>query len=427
MQQAKTLNDIIELKQSHQLTDETVNIFYSQPPGMMIERIHRFFRIMHPHPQKMLIIGPVGAGKKSLLQYLIQSKFQNYHCLTVPLQNRLNPLDISQVDIIFCLLHILIDNLSKTQKRLDPGLLNNLYQNLHDDHLISLIHFKKSEAGDAEGTKLGFIQSFIHAIVEAISTTGREIRNHIRKSFEPRLRLILKNVQAFVDYSNHILKPEGRSLLIIFNDLGQFDQSAEIFFQNHLSITERINTHIIYTMPDFVRFSPFFQTICDRMDRIEYLRTSPVINHDQTPFEPGKQFIDHIISKRIDPRLIPEMMKEMIIMTSGGVLNDALYLTIETAICSLIDNTECEQLQQKAFESIKSQFIRNKLQQLSYQEFCLLKGLDLSKPSWTGNQDIQSLMRKNILIEYETDQCIWFDIHPLIKEYTGIKPMFEKE
>jgi hypothetical protein len=418
MQKATTLKNLIELKYDTQLTPENLNLFYVLPPGKVVKKIHRFFQIQHQYPQKMLFIGPKGAGKRSILHFLALQKFENFHCLTISLLQKLNPVDISQVDIFFCLLSHLIDDLSKTVKRFDPGVLNNIYQNLHDEHLISLIHFKKSEAGDAEGTKIGFVKSFIDAIVEAISTSGSENRNHIRNSFEPRLRLILKSVQELIDYINQMLQRNGRSLMIIFDDLGQFDQAlAENFFQNHLPLTQRLNVHIIYTMPDFIRFSPFFQTIHDHMDQTEYLRITPVHNQDQTPYAPGIEYMNNIISKRIDSQLIPDMIRESIIMASGGVLNDALKLIMETAIYSLIDNAESEKLQQNVFEQIKRQFVRQKVQQLNYQQLCLLKDLDLSKPSWTGHRDIQSLIRKNMIMEYETDQDIWFDIHPLIYKY----------
>jgi GTPase SAR1 family protein len=418
MQKAESLNDIIELKNNMQLTHETVMMHYVKPPGKVHEKIHGFFQINHLHPQKMLFIGPKGAGKRTLLRYMSKHMFNRYHCLTINLFNRLNPVDISQVDIIFCLLNHLIENLSHIQKRFDPGVLNSIYQNLHDEQFISLIHFKKSEAGDAEGTKIGFIKSFIDAIVEAIATSGNETRNHIRKSFEPRLRLLLKSVQELIDYINQICQRNGRSLMIIFDDLGQYDLSTtELFFQNHFPLTARLQVNIIYTMPDCVRFSPFFHTIYDTMDRIEYLRMIPVVNHDQTPFIPGKNYISDIIRKRIDFQLIPETILESIIMTSGGVVNDSFQLLIETAICSLLDHSKSEDIDIQTFEQIKQQFVRQKIQQLNYQQFCILKDLDLSNPSWTGNKDIQSLMMKNVLIEYESDQHIWFDIHPLIKEY----------
>jgi GTPase SAR1 family protein len=424
MQQAKTLNEIIALKNNTDLTSETVNMFYVMSPGKIEQNIDRFFQIMHHHPKKMLFIGPKGVGKRSLLRYLSKNQLNHFHCLSINLQNILNPFDISQIDIVFCLLNHLIHDLSNTQKRIDPGVLNNIYQSLHDEHLISLIHFKKSEAGDDEGTKIGFVKSFINAIVDAISTAGNEIRNHIRKSFEPRLRLILKSVQNFIDYSNQLYQRNGKCLLIIFDDLGHFDQfSTEIFFQNHLSLTKRLHTHIIYTMPDFFRFSPFFQTVCDQMDRIAYLRMSPVVCQDQSHVAPGKKFIDDMINKRIDSRLIPDRIREAIIMASGGVISDAYHLLIETAIGTVIDNAETESLQQYIFEQVKAQLVRQKIQQLNYQQFCLLKELDLLNPSWTDNKDIQRLIKNNVIIEYASDQHVWFDIHPLIKEYfqTGRK------
>jgi len=418
MQKATSLYDIIQLKNNMQLTHETVNHYYVGPPGKVEAKIYRFFQLMHHHPQKMLLIGPKGAGKRSLVKYFVQQELNTFHCLTVDLLNRLNPIDISQVDIIFCLLSHLIKDLSCTQKRLDPGVLNSIYQNLHDEQLISLIHFKKSEAGDAEGTKIGFVLSFINAIVEAISTTGKEIRNQIRKSFEPRLRLILKSLQELIDYSHQLAQRNGRALVIIFDNLGQFEQTtAESFFQNHLSLSGRLNAHIIYTMPDYIRFSPFFPVICGQMDRVEYLRMTPTQNYDQLPYAPGTNYIRNIINKRIESKLIPEMIRERIIDVSGGVINDAFNLLIETAICTLTDNADSEMLQQDAYNQIETQLIRQKIQQLDYQAFCLMKDLDLSNPSWTGNKEIQHLMTLNILIEYESEQHVWFDIHPLIKEY----------
>jgi len=416
MKKAQTLNDIIALKNNTQLTNKTIHMHYVRPPGKIVERIHNFFQINHFYPQKMLLIGPKGVGKRTLLQYLSQHELSNYHCLIIDLVGRLNPVDISQVDVIFCLLIHLLDTLSNIQKRLDPGVLNSIYQNLHDEQFISLIHFKKSEAGDAEGTKIGFIQSFIHAIVEAIATAGNETRNQIRNAFEPRLRLLLKSVQELIDYINQICQRNGRSLMLVFGDLGHYHLSiAENFFENHLPLTSRLNVNIIYTMSDHVRFSPVFQAIYDTMDRIEYLRVAAVVNQDQTPFLPGKKYIGDIISKYIDIKLIPETIIEMIIMASGGLVTDAYSLLIETAICSLMDNSKCEHIDIKIFEQIKQQYVRQKIQQLNYQQFSLLKDLDLSNPSWSDNSEIQKLMMKNVLIEYEADQHVWFDIHPLIK------------
>ena len=416
MQQAKTIQDIIALKNNTHLNRETVNLFYVKPPTPIANKIPRFFQAMHDHPQKMLLLGPRGSGKRTLLCYLAQNQLERFHCISIHLLSTLNPMDISQVDILFCLLLRLIDDVNQTQKRLDPSVLNNIYQQLHDEQLIERVHFKKSEAGEAEGTKIGFVQSFIRAIVEALSTSGHEIRNRIRDAFEPRIRLFIKSAQGLIDYINRTHQPDGRVLLIMFDDLGQFDQNtAELFFQNHLPLTERLNAHIIYTMPDFIRFSSFFPTLIQRLDRVEYLRITPVVNQDQTSFNRGKQYMKEVICKRIDSQLLSEDILDGIITASGGMLNDAFYLLFETAVYTLTEMPDSHVLQQDAFEKAMAHFIRQKFQQLNYQQASLLKNLDFSNTAWVGNSDISGLIMKNFLVEYENDSNVWFDTHPLVK------------
>jgi len=416
MQQAKTLQDIIALKNRMLLTHECIDQFYVRPPSRTFQTIQLFFQTIHHTPQKMLLMAPRGAGKKSLLTFMAKHEQSVFHSIPVKLVGTLNPMDISQVDIIFCLLSSLINDLYQTQKRLDPSVLNRIYQILHDDQLIALIHFKKSEAGDQEGTKIGFVQSFISAIIEALATTGPESRNHIRNSFEPRIRLILKSIQELVDYINRIHAPKKKKLLILFDDLGQLDHiHAENFMQNHLPLTERLCVNMIYTMPDFIRFSSFFPIWSSRMDCVEYFRLLPVRYLDQTECDDGQVFMDTIISKRIDMQLIPEDIKTSIIQMSGGMINHAFQMIIETAIRTLALMPDSKKLEQKALDIVFQYLGRQMMQELSYQEVEMLNQLDLNMPSWAENQTIQSLIRKNILIEYESNHSVCFDIHPLIK------------
>ncbi|MBF0450929.1 MAG: hypothetical protein HQK75_09525 [Candidatus Magnetomorum sp.] len=420
MEKATTLKELIALKNRTQITPETIDPFYvstiaiSKPP--INEKIKQFFEAIYHVPQKMILAGPKGSGKSTLLCLLSQGGLERFHIIPIHLLRTLDPMDISQVDIIFCLLNHLVQDVSQTQKRLDPSVLNGIYQCLHDEQLIHLIKFKKSEAGDEEGTKIGFVKTFISAIVEALSTTGSNIRTQIREILEPGLRLILKGIQDIIDYINRIYQATNQILLIIFDDLDQFDLStAELFFQNHLSLTERLNVHIIYTMPDFIRFSYFFQTLSARMGQVSFMRMTPVLYQNNTPCEQGQIHIKEIICKRIARELIQDTMLDLVILASGGVLHHAFDLLIDTALNTLTLDPDSQCLHQKAFDLVYQRFTQKMIQQMDSTHVELLAQLNLSYPSWAGNKHVQHLMARNILIEYECNGSVWFDIHPSVK------------
>jgi len=427
-QKATTLQELITLKNKTQLSSENIHSCYvprqslSTPP--INEKIKRFFDLSHHDESKKIILaGPKGAGKTSLVCHLYHNVLDHFHIIPVHLLRTLDPMDISQVDILFCLLNHLIGFLSSSQKRIDPFVLNTIYQCLNDEQIIELIKFKKSEAGDEEGTKIGFVKTIIGAIVEALSTTSGNVREHIRDALAPTIRLILKGIQEIVHYINRINQNENKKLLIIFDDLDQFDmKTADLFFQNHLPITERLHVHIIYSMPDYIRFSHYFNTLVTRMDCIFYMRMIPVHDQTQHRFEKGQLFIKAIIANRIDLQLIPEPILDRLIVLSGGVLYQVFDMIIDTALETLIMAPSSPCLIQEAFENVHRRYQHQLLHQMDSDQVELLSKLNLSKPSWSDNKNIQQLMAQNILIEYECLGDVWFDIHPLAKAYINRHP-----
>jgi hypothetical protein len=414
---AVSLKEIVTLKNRTQIPKDFIHSFYVpqtsiQEPSTK-DKITCFFEASRDIPQKLIVAGSKGTGKSTLFCHLIHKGLDHFHIVPIHLLRTLNPMDISQVDIIFCLLNHLIEDLSQTQQRIDPFILNTIYQCLHDEQIIGLIKFKKSEAGDEEGTKIGFIKTIIAAIVEALSTSGSNIRTQLRNALDPGLRLIIKGIQEIIFYFNRIYQKDNKMLLIIFDDLDQFDlTTAEQFFQNHLPITERLNVHIIYTMPDFIRFSSFFHTFSSRMDRIFYMRMTPVNDNQQ-----GQDFIKKIISLRIDLQLIPESMLDQLIVISGGVLSHVFNLIIDTALETLMMDSSSQCMIHETFNVVLHQYQQQLIQQMDSDQIKLLSQLDLSKPFWSGNKLIQQLMAQNILIEYEYQGDVWFDMHPLVKSY----------
>jgi len=417
MKKASSIQDIVKFNKE-QLNQENIDNLYVPPmSNNTTEEICQFLNFAYDIPQKLIIAGPKGAGKNTLLYYLSQIKLDKFQIISVNLIELLDPMDIKPVDFIFCLLHHLIQELSKSQKRLDPFLINTLYQNLHDEKLMDLIKFKKSEAGDEEGTKIGFVKSMIIAVIDTLPITDKELRIEVRKSLESCLRLIMKSIQGIIDYMNSNLKQRDKKLLIIFYDLDKFSPSTiEPFFKEYFHLIERLHVHIIYTMPDFIRFSDFFDMLSQRIDKIIFKRPVSVLNPDKSSSQEGMSYIKNIITKYIDHQLIPESMYDKLIINSGGILNYVFELLIDTALYTLIIDPTSKVLLPEAFEQSQKFFSRYLIQQMNHEQAELIKNLNLSQPSWYGDKNIKHLISRNILIEYESGEHIWFAVHPLLQK-----------
>ncbi|KPA15815.1 ATPase AAA [Candidatus Magnetomorum sp. HK-1] len=419
MKKAITLQEIIQLRKNIQLSAKTIEQFYVSPvlngESQTYEAIYQFLQTTYDTPQKIILAGPKGAGKRTLLCYLSNNRLDRFYIIPIHLLKSLDPMDIRPVDFIFCLLHHLIQDLAQWKRRLDPSVINSIYQNLHDEELINILKFKKSEAGDEEGTKIGFVKTMIIAIVDALSTTDTTVRFRVRESLEPCLRLIIRSIQKIIDYMNGILQQKDQKLLIIFDDIDQFDPSTvEPFFKDHFFMTERLHVHMIYTMPDFIRFSNFFEILSQRVDRIIFMRPVPVLNPDQTSFHPGLLHIKKIVDQCIDSQLIPESIYDQIITASGGILHHVFDMLIDTSLNTLIIDPSSQMLLPKAFEKTKQTFSRHLIQQMNQKQIELLKQINLSHPAWYNDKNIQHLMARNILIEYENNGHVWFAVHPLV-------------
>jgi len=426
MKLASDLNSILQIQESIENDIKNYVDTSKARNQYLIKKIQYFLKANSNIPQKILFSGQRGSGKSIVLKQLTNILEPDFYSVNLSISKEIDVSNVVYIDIIIMIFSKLMNELKKQDTRLDPSVLDRLYRYLHDEKLIGLLKFNKSEAGDETGTKVGYIRAISNSI-KGVIATSLEMKDKIRLYLEPKLTQLIKGTNDIINALQNIVNKQNKSLLFIIDDFDkmEIDQAANMFFY-HSNILTNFQMHIIYTYPLELNYHEMFNKISQNFNMSESLKMIMTINKNGIKNEIGFETIEKIINNRINNNLFAPDVINYFIEKSGGSLNDLFKMIIEAALNSLCLEDKPQYI---SLHAAKQAYLRVKN---NYEISLHVSSMPLETISKYYDNLINkrfiiddvfiNLLKKNLILEYEDDNDgMWYDFHPAVKDILKIK------
>jgi energy-coupling factor transporter ATP-binding protein EcfA2 len=375
------------------------------------------FELFREDPQKLLFMGHSGSGKSTELWKVKKALEDRFKIISFSVREEINLSDMNYIDLLFVILDKLFHTAVEIVK-IDPHVLDNIYEYWKDDRFIEDIQFTRSSVEEDGQLKINFLQA-ISLHIKGILSVGKETKVVVRKKIEPTLNQLIRNINDLVKDIRRSLSAQGKVPIIIIEDLDKLEiEIAEDLFLNHRKTISTLDVHIIFTFPIFLYYSGRFNEIKDDFDHYELLSMIKTHNKDNTIHVDGRAVIRSVIEKRANTSLFGEGVMEYIIEKSGGVLRDVFEMIENAARRARRKNRDTEQISREdaseAYLMLKSGYERG----IKERHINQLKSLyedPIKKPIDDNESALMELLRGLSVIEYNCER--WCGIHPAIIEF----------
>ncbi|NET02367.1 MAG: ATP-binding protein [Sphaerospermopsis sp. SIO1G2] len=409
--------------------DRQYYIDFSEVRGAeIIKELKRTITLLSPDtPTCQLFTGHIGCGKSTeLLRLKAELEEQEFHVVYFESSESLDLADIDITDILLAIAREVSESLESVNIRLRPGYFQNLFTEVSELLKTPLYIGIETELSVGIGK------------ITAKTKDSPKLRSQLRQYLEPRTNGILESInKELLIPANEKLKRQGKKgLVVIIDNLDRIDNAIkpngeyqpEYLFVTRGEQLNKLNCHIVYTIPLFLIFSNALGRLTNRfgsdpkvlpmvaikkrngedyktginlLERMIMTRAFPDVNWKGITEEEGQVFINKVFE---NPQTLERLCK-----VSGGHLRNLLMLLFR---CLQIEDVP---ISRKCVEQV----IKNRCNQLSLaiipDEWELIKEVRETK-TYSGNEKYDILLRSMFVFEYRDDVGSWFDINPILIE-----------
>ena len=400
--------------------------FASVRGGKIIEELGRTItRISPDEPTCQLFTGHIGCGKSTELQRLkTELEQQGFHVVYFESSQDLDMADVDITDILLAIARQVSSSLEVTGIKLKPAYFVNLFQ-----EIVDFLQTPIDLSAEAE-LSLGIGK------ITAKTQAAPKLRHQLRQYLEPRTNSILQSInQELLCRAILELKRRGKKgLVVIIDNLDRVDMrpvtasgrsQPEYLFIDRGEQLQKLNCHVVYTIPLSLIFSNEYETLKNRLGGGLAPKVLPMVQvklRDGSDCPDGMALMRQLVLARAFPdvnaqtrlSLIPEVFDrpetlDRLCRISGGHVRNLLGLLYS-----------CLQREDPPFthECVETAIARNRddlLLAIDDTEWDLLFQV-LSLSSVRGEIEYQTLLRSMFVFEYRDAIGRWFGINPALAE-----------
>lgn len=394
--------------------------------GKIIEELGRTItRISPDEPTCQLFTGHIGCGKSTELQRLkTELEQQGFHLVYFESSQDLDMADVDITDILLAIARQVSASLEASGIKLKPTYFVNLFQ-----EIVDFLQTPIDLGAEAE-LSLGIGK------ITAKTQAAPKLRHQLRQYLEPRTNSILQSInEELLGRAILELKRRGKKgLVVIIDNLDRVDMrpvtasgrsQPEYLFIDRGEQLQKLNCHVVYTIPLALIFSNEYETLKNRLGGGLAPKVLPMVQvklRDGRDCPEGMALMRQLVLARAFPELdpntrltsIPEIFEtaeslDRLCRISGGHVRNLLGLLYS-----------CLQREDPPFtrECLETAIARNRddlLLAIDDTEWDLLfQVLNLS--TVRGETEYQTLLRSMFVYEYRDSVGRWFGINPALAE-----------
>ena len=271
--------------------------------------------------------------------------------------------------------------------------------------------------------------------VKAKNDSG--LRKRLNQSLGPQKTELLRLINTeLIEPAIAELKQKGhQGLVVIVDNLDRIDNRAkfadkpqqEYLFVDQGDVLNRLNCHVIYTMPLALRFSNEYGNLLQRFSRPHFLPMVPVTYRDGRAHGEGIALLKQMVLSRVfpdaseDERLerVTELFESEQVLhelccISGGHVRDVLRLLREWVEEGELPLTR-EGLEDVVLNNASEMQLR-----ISAAEWEKLRQVKVTKQV-SDEAGYDELIRSRMVFEYQEGKQSWFDINPLLANAASLQ------
>jgi hypothetical protein len=420
--------------------DQQFYIDFSAVRGaLIIKELERTITRLSPNqPTFQLFTGHIGCGKSTeLLRLSYELEQHGFHVVYFESSQDLDMSDVEISDILLAIARQVSKSLEESNINVQPTGFRRLLQGAARifNAEVKGIKVKVAEVGDlGVGSQGAFSLAFSIGEITAKAQDSQDIRSLLRQYLEPQVNEILEALnKELLEPAIQQLKQQGKQgLVVIVDNLDRVDikkkisgrTQAEYLFVDRGELLNKLNCHVVYTIPMVLTFSNDLRMLTSRFGvDPKILPMVQVKQRDGTKSEEGLVLLRQLVLARafpdVDPQqrlsLISEVFDspetlERLCLVSGGHVRSLLVFLYR---CLQKDDPP---ISRECLESVISQRCQELSLAISPDEWELLRQVAEMKKALRQEETYLTLLRSLLVFEYRDSQGFWCDINPVFAE-----------
>jgi nucleoside-triphosphatase THEP1 len=412
--------------------------FSSVRGGDVITKLKQKISYFKPNdPTCQLFTGHIGCGKSTeLLRLQGELEADGFHVIYFESSEDLEMTDVDIGDVLLAIARRVSQNLEEiniAEPRRFKELLQGAWNVLNSE--VTGVKLKVPNVGD-----VGFVAekekySLSLGIGEITSKAKSDatLRERLNQYLGPqKVKLLAAINQELLEPAILKLKQQGKKgLVVIVDNLDRIDNRVkawgraqqEYLFVDQAESLNKLNCHVVYTMPLSLKFSNDYGMLTQRFDDPKVLPMVPVKLPDGSVHEAGMALMREMVLARAFPDLNSverfgnisvifdsEITLDRLCMASGGHVRDLLKL-----LNTCIQEEMTLPLTRATLEGIIIGRRNEMVLPISDDEWELLRRVK-EKKKVSDDQGYQKLIRSRFVFEYRDNGEFWFDVNPILAE-----------
>jgi len=352
-------------------------------------------------PEKVLFSGHRGSGKSTELARLIQRLDEEFRVLEFSVMQELDLFELQYVDVLLGLALELAELATNEEIDVEESVLEHVFQFTRD--VTEEVQLEEHEGAEV-GASLNAFAASLSAKLRAEDVTRRTIRENVSR----RISELLESIELL---TREIERATGEQLLVVIDDIDKVDlATAKSMFYEHASTLSDPPLSVIYTFPMPLRHDNSFQQVRNSFPNVKVLPNIKTQERDGTPFEPGLDTTERIVTKRLEEELIETDALDELARLSSGIPRQLVILVRQACLEALKTNRDAIDVD-AVYAAANQQ--RNEYEVLldrSQRE--LLKNVHASKEI-NNDEAHRALLHNLSVLQYRNDD-VWYDVHPIV-------------
>lgn len=400
--------------------------FASVRGGKIIEELERTItRISPDEPTCQLFTGHIGCGKSTELQRLrTELEQQGLHVVYFESSQDLDMADVDITDILLAIARQVSASLEAIGIKLKPTYFVNLFQEMVDFLQTPI------DLGAQAELSLGIGK------ITAKTQAAPKLRHQLRQYLEPRTNSILQSInEELLSRAISELKRRGKKgLVVIIDNLDRVDMrpvtasgrsQPEYLFIDRGEQLQKLNCHVVYTIPLSLIFSNDYETLKNRLGGGLAPKVLPMVQvklRDGQDCPEGMALLRQLVLARAFPELERDMRLNAIseifdspqtldrlCRISGGHVRNLLGLLYSCL------QREDPPISRECLETVITRNRDDLLLAIDESEWDLLLQV-VQFSSIRSEIEYQTLLRSMFIFEYRDSVGRWFGINPALAE-----------
>lgn len=404
---ASTIEEAYRIFEPRPLPEDSLAAFYATRSDTVIDRLARKIALSDRHSAtKWLVTGHRGNGKSTEFQRLRQKLRETHIVVYIDVDDKDNGegLELSDIQTEDILIFVVL-NIYRVAYR--EGLI--LDKDPAVEGLFELIKIFRGERTPTEGkisAKLNTIFAEIAVEFNKELDFRRGLRDHVISNY-PQL-LVLSN--SLLD--SIVANAAPKALLVIVDSMDRLAPGRALDAFHTTSLLRALKCHAIYTPPLSIFYHPDFAHIRLAFENNDVvLPNVSVKTHRGDDLAEGRAFLREIILKRLRPEVIEDAALEQLITLSGGLPRELVALAHEACSFALDESARIELTHiERAAITYRNQFAR----MLTADDYTVLCAMYGGRKRPAPGPELQMVLHKLAVLEYEDAAGIWYDAHPVV-------------